>query len=127
VCPPTEKQFQSSRTARHLQALLNRAQHIKLQLWAVEMANQPVGLVICRARSGGLNPHHLQIEIAPDHLIAAPGAIAHAINFCAEQRAGAAHPMLLDLTGQTPDLIDYLRDKGFVMIETVHELGMSVL
>jgi ribosomal protein S18 acetylase RimI-like enzyme len=127
VCPPTAKQFQDSRIGRGLQTLINRAQHVKSQAWAVEAADQPIGLVTCRARGGGSNPHRVQIEIAPDHLIAAPAVIAQAINFCVEQRSGAVHPMLIDLAGQPQDLINYLRDNGFTPIETLHELGMNVL
>lgn len=127
VCPPTEKQFQDSRIGRSLQALIGRAQHVKLQMWAVEVADRPIGLVTCRARDGGTNPHRAQIEIAPDHLIAAPAAIAQAINFCVGQRSGAAHPMLIDLAGQPQDPIGYLRSSGFTPIETVHELGMNIL
>lgn len=127
VCPPTEKQFQDSWIGRCLQALINRAQHVKLLMWAVEAVGKPIGLVTCRAHAGGANPHRVQIEIAPDHLIAAPAALAQAINFCVEQRSGAAHPLLIDLVGSPPDLIAYLRGSGFTPIETMHELGMNVL
>lgn len=127
VCPPTEKQFQASWTGRNLQALINRAQHVKVQAWVVEAAAQPIGWVTCHARRSGSNPHHVQIEIALDHLIAAPAAIARAINFCVEQRSGAAHPVLLDLNGEPQIPIADLRANGFTPIETMHELGMNVL
>jgi hypothetical protein len=113
--------------ARGMQGLLSRAQHVKWQAWAIGAADQPIGLVTGRAHTSGSNPHQAEIEIAPDHLIAAPAAIAHAINYCVEQRSGAAHPMLIELNGQPPDPIDFLRDHGFEPIETVHELGMKVL
>ena len=127
VCPPTAKRFQNGWIGRNLQALIDRAQHVKLQAWALEAAAQPIGLVTCRTRSSGSSPHQAQIEIASDHLSAAPAVIAQAINYCVEQRSGAAHPMLIDLNGQPPDPIDYLRTNGFTPIETVHELGMNVL
>jgi ribosomal protein S18 acetylase RimI-like enzyme len=127
VCPPTEKQFQSSWIARSLQALINRAQHVKLQAWAVAVADRPIGLVMCRAHIGGSSPHQVQIEIAPNHQSMAPAAIAQAINYCVEQRSGAAHPVLIDVNGQPQDPIDFLRNHGFTPIETVHELGMKVL
>ncbi len=127
VCPPTAKQFRPSWVGHNLETLLNRAQYIKVQMWAVEAGAQPIGLVTCRTRIGGSNPHHVHIEIAPDHLIAAPAALARAINYCVEQRSGAAHPMLLVLAGQPQDPIAYLRDNGFMPIETMHELGMNVL
>jgi ribosomal protein S18 acetylase RimI-like enzyme len=127
VCPPTEKQFQTSWIARSMQALINRAQRVKLQMWAVAAADQPIGLMTCRAHTGGSSPHQVQIEIASDHLIAAPAVIAQAINYCIEQRAGATQPALIDLNGEPPDPIAYLRDLGFAPIETMHELGMKVL
>ncbi len=127
VCPPTEKQFQTRWIGRNLQAVINRAQHVESKTWAVEAAAQPIGLVTCRARGSGSNPHHVQIEIAPDHLSAAPAVIAWAINYCVAQRSGTAHPMLIDIAGQLHSPIDQLRDNGFMPIETRHELGMSVL
>ena len=127
VCPPTAKQFRPSRVGRSLEALLNRAQHVKTQAWAIEAADQPIGLVTCRMRTGGSNPHQVQIEIAPEHLSAASAAIARAINHCVEQRSGVGHPMLIILAGQPQDPIAYLHDNGFMPIETMHELGMNVL
>jgi ribosomal protein S18 acetylase RimI-like enzyme len=127
VCPPTVEQFRASWIGRSLQKMINRAQHVKVQAWAVIAADQPIGLVMCRAHSSGSNPHQVQIEIAPDHLRITPAAIAQAINYCIAQRSGAAHPLLIDLNGQPPDPIGYLRDNGFMPIETMHELGMNVL
>jgi hypothetical protein len=127
VCPPTEKQFQSSWIARSLQKLINRAQQVHWRAWAVEAAAQPIGLVTCRAHTGGASPHQVQIEIAPDHQSVAPAASAQAINACTERRSDAAHPMLIDLNGQPQDPIDFLRGHGFAPIETLHELGMKVL
>ena len=126
VCPPTEKQYQASWIGRSLQASINRAQHAKMQAWIVETADQPIGLVTCSARSSGSSPHRAEIEIGPDHLIAAPAVLAQVINYCIEQRSGAVHPMLIVLAGQPQSLIAYLRDNGFTPIETVHELGMNV-
>lgn len=127
VCPPTAKQFQVGWIGRSLQALIDRAQHVKSQMWVVETAVQPIGLVICHAHSSGSNPHRALIEFAPDHLIAAPAAISHALNFCVGQRAGAVHPMLIHLVGQSPVSIDQLHTNGFTPIATMHELGMNVL
>ena len=127
VCPPTEKQFQDSWIGRNMQTLISRAQHVQQQAWAVAVADQPIGLVTSRASSGGSNPHQLQIEIDLDHLGAAPAAIAHAIQYCVDQRSGAAHPLLIDIAGSAPDSIDYLRANGFTPIESAHELGMKVL
>jgi ribosomal protein S18 acetylase RimI-like enzyme len=127
VCPPTEKQFQNSWIARQLQALIDRAQHVKKRSWVIEAAAQPIGLVRCRARSSGANPHRVRIEIAPDQQSAIPAAVAQAILFCVAQRSGAVQPMLIDLNGQPQDPIDYLCNNGFTPIESMHELGMKVL
>ncbi len=127
VCPPTEKQFQDNWIGRKLQTLINRAQHVQLRTWAIAVADRPIGLVRCQARSGGSNPHQVQIEIGSEHLGTAPAVLAQAIHYCVERRSGAAHPMLVDFAGSPPDPIDYLRANGFQPIETAHELGMNVL
>ena len=127
VCPPTAKQFQISPVGRSLQALIDRAQHVQIATWAVEAAAQPIGGVTCRAHRSGLNPHTIKIEIAPDYGHVTSVLITQAINFCAAQRSGTGHPVLIDLNGQPPDPIAYLRDNGFTPIETMHELGMNVL
>ena len=126
VCPPTAEQIRQSWFVRQVQVLLNRFQRLKTQGWAVVAGDQPIGLVMCRVQTGGSSPHHVNIELAPDHLGVAPNVIAHAINYCVDQQADTQHPMLIDLNGQPPDPIDFLRDRGFTPIETVHELGMKV-
>ncbi len=93
----------------------------------LEAADQSIGLVTCRSRSGGSNPHQVRAEIAPEHSIAAAAASGQAINFCVEQRLGAAHPLLIELVGEPQDSIVDLRANGFTPIEIAHELGMSVL
>jgi ribosomal protein S18 acetylase RimI-like enzyme len=132
VCPPTAEQIRQSWFVRQVQALLDRFQRVKMQGWAVVAGDQPTGLVMCRAQTSGSSPHQIGIEIAPDNLSAGPGIIAQAINYCVEQRSGAPHgsaphPVLINLNGEPPDPIAWLRDHGFTPIETVHELGMKVL
>lgn len=126
VCPPTAEQFQSGAVARGVQSLVFRAQRMRRQVWAVEEAARPVGLVDCQIRRSGVQPHYVQIGLAPERLDpgnVAPWAIGHAVRSCGEVRSG---PMLLELAGQPQAPIDFLRSIGFAPIETMHQLVRSV-
>jgi ribosomal protein S18 acetylase RimI-like enzyme len=127
VSPITANQFQFSAFARGIDRLISRAQKRTQHYCVIEHQDQPVALASCSARRTGENPHRVQLDIDPAHEAVAPALIAHAINFCLDQKPDRAEqPMLITLASKLKQSIGQLHQLGFHEIETTHTLGLKL-